>query len=140
MSILTGVTVPNHSDLANLLNSEPNGILFVLFIPSRDKNSNLLNDHDIWSRNAAKLVTELFGGATKMPMATGMWMNDETNTIVEEEIVLIHSYARESDVKDEAKLKKLANFLHGMGKNTDQGEIGLVIDNTLHRIRHFNLA
>jgi hypothetical protein len=134
--------VPDHVALAKLLksNDQPNGILFVLFIPSKDKNSKPLNDQDVWSRTAAKLLTSVFGGATVMPAAVGMWLNDETNKIVEEEVVLIHSYAQESDVNDEGKLRQLAKFLHGMGKETNQGEVGLVIDDRFHRIRKYSLA
>jgi hypothetical protein len=120
--------------------AEPNGKLFVLFIPSKDKNGSDLDDQEMWASAACRLLSELFGGATQMPPAKGMWLNEETGQVIVEEVILIHCYARPSHVNDEGKLRQLAQFLHRMGKETNQGEIGVVIDNVFHRIRKFILA
>jgi hypothetical protein len=122
---------------------ELNGVLFVLFIPSKDKDGDNLpagEDQELWASTAGDLLTRLFGGATIMPTAKGKWLNDETGAIITEEVVLIHSYAREGDVADESKIAQLAAFLHRMGKNTHQGEVAVVIGDVFHRIRKFNLA
>jgi hypothetical protein len=91
----------------------------------------------MWASAAGRLLAELFGGATKMPPAQGMWLNDKTNEIIVEEVILIHSYARNSHATDEARIRQLANFLHRMGRETNQGEVAVVIDNVFHRIRQF---
>jgi hypothetical protein len=122
---------------------EPNGVLFVLFIPSKDKDGNDLpagQEQQLWANAAGDLLTNLFGGSTQMPPAKGKWLNDETNEIITEEIVLIHSYARGSHANDEERLRKLAEFLHRMGKKTKQGEVAVVIGDVFHRIRKFKLA
>jgi hypothetical protein len=122
---------------------EPNGTLFVLFIPSKDKEGNALplgQDQQLWADAAGDLLTELFTGATIMPPAKGKWLNPETKKIITEEVVLVHSYARARDAADEEKLVKLAQFLHRMGKETKQGEVAIVIGDVLHRIRKFSLA
>ena len=129
--------MPDHEALSSILKSEPNGVLFVLFIPTRDKNGKLLSDHSIWLKNAVGLLNKLFGGATTMPPAKGTWRNDETNSIVKEDIVLVHSYAKNEHVGDEWMMQELANFLHGMGRETRQGEIGIVVKDVFHRIRKF---
>lgn len=129
-------------DVASIFKAEtePNGTLFVLFIPSRDKNGKPLNDQDIWANAAGDMLTSLFGGATILPPAKGKWLNEETNQIITEDVVLVHSYARERDVNDDVKLRNLAVFLHRMGKKTRQGEIAVVIGEVFHRIRKFTLA
>ena len=85
-------------------------------------------------------MSELFGGATQMPPARGMWLNEESGQIIVEEVILIHSYARSSHVNDETKIKALANFLHRMGRETNQGEVAVVIGEVFHRIRRFTLG
>jgi len=75
-----------------------------------------------------------------MPPARGKWLNEETGQIVTESVVLVHSYARESHAKDEARITELAKFLHRMGKATNQGEVAVVIEDVFHRIRRFDLA
>lgn len=122
---------------------EPNGVLFVLFIPSKDKDGDPLprgQDQQLWADAAGDLLTSIFGGATIMPPAKGKWLNEETDTIITEEVVLVHSYARGGDAANEEKLVELAKFLHRMGKKTKQGEVAVVIGDVFHRIRKFNLA
>jgi hypothetical protein len=128
--------LPDH---AGWLGSEPEliGTLFVLFIPSRDKNGNSIPDQQVWAATAAKLLSDLFGGATEMPPARGRWLNEETGEIITEEVILIHCYVRSSHVNDEAKVRQLADFLHRMGRETKQGEVAVVIGDVLHRIRRF---
>jgi hypothetical protein len=92
--------------------SEPSGVLFVLFIPSKDKDGNPLprgQDQQLWADAAGDLLAEFFGGATIMPPAKRKWLNEETNTIITEDIVLVHSYARGGDASDEEKLTRLAH-------------------------------
>jgi hypothetical protein len=70
---------PNHQRLLGS-DAETNGVLFVLFIPSKDKNGDDLpghEDQDMWANTAAELLTRLFGGATIMPPARGKWLNEE---------------------------------------------------------------
>src|SRR5262245_59135630 len=89
---------------------EPNSVLFVLFIPSKDKDGNDLpagQDQQLWANAAGDLLTTLFGGSTQMPPAKGMWLNEETQEIITEEVVLVHSYARVSHANDEERLRKL---------------------------------
>ncbi len=46
---------------------ELNAILFVLFVPSKDKNGKDVADQALWANGAGDLFTRLFGGATQMP-------------------------------------------------------------------------
>jgi hypothetical protein len=139
------VAVPQENAHKAMLASEdePNGVLFVLFIPSKDKDGGPLprgQDQQLWADAAGDLLAKLFGGATIMPPAKGKWLNEETDTIITEEVVLVHSYARDGDAASEVKLGELAAFLHRMGKKTKQGEVAIVIGDVFHRIRKFTLA
>jgi hypothetical protein len=137
--------VPGKQSASDVLRSEgdPNGILFVLFIPSKDSVGNDLpkgQDQEMWADAAGDLLATLFGGATEMPAAKGKWYNARTKKVITEEVILVHSYARRGDAEDEAKLFELAKFLHRMGKKLNQEEVGVVIDDVFHRIRKFPLA
>jgi hypothetical protein len=129
-------------DVAGIFNAEQesNGTLLVLFIPSKDKDGKDLNDQDVWASSAGSLLTELYGGATNMPPAEGRWYNEETKTIITEPVILIHCYLRQGVVNDEEKYKKVAEFLHRMGKKTKQGEVVFVLGDVLYRIRKYTLA
>lgn len=139
------VLVPQKNARSAILGSEDesNGVLFVLFIPSKDKDGDPLpsgQDQQLWAAAAGDMLTRIFGGATIMPPAKGKWLNEETNKIITEEVVLVHSYARSEDAADEKKLLKLARFLHRLGNETKQGEVAVVVGDVFHRIRKFTLA
>ena len=57
--------------------------------------------------------------------------------LVLDEPVVIHCYADPAEVEDEAKLAGLRDFCHQMGRETNQGEIGVVVDNEYFAIRNF---
>lgn len=118
---------------------EPSSKLFVLFVPSKDKNGNHLNDQDIWATAASEMFTRIFGGATEMPPAKGKWLNDETGAIITENVVLVHSYAPDSKIVPD-NIQKIADFCHRMGRDTSQGEIALLVDGVFHRMRDFHVA
>jgi len=116
--------------------TEPNSKLFFLFIPSKDKDGNDLSDQDMWATAAADMFTRIFGGATEMPPAKGKWYNEESDEIITEAVVLVHSYARDSAISQES-LQRIAEFSHRMGRETSQGEVALLVDGVFHRMRHF---
>jgi len=47
---------------------EPNGTLFVLFIPSKDKNGKALNDQDMWANAAGDLLAKLLAAPPSCPL------------------------------------------------------------------------
>ncbi len=99
--------MPNPIPHAQILGSEEstNDVLFVLFIPSKDKDGMDLIDQDVWANAAGDMLSELFGGATIMPPAKGKWLNEDSQTIITEEIVLVHSYARGIHANNEDVIK-----------------------------------
>jgi hypothetical protein len=131
--------VVDHDRYSAALSSERefNSILFVLFIPSKDKDDNDLHDQTLWANAAGDLFTRLFGGATEMPPARGKWYNEESGEIITEDVILLHSYARGDDAADDDKIRLIAEFCHRMGRETRQGEVALIIDGIFHRMRSF---
>ena len=96
-----------------------------------------MKNAELWTSAAGDKLTELFGGATEMPPAKGKWYNEETDRTIVETVVLVHSYATEAKANDENKIKVLAEFLHRMGRETNRGEVAVLIDGVFHRIRKF---
>lgn len=110
-------------------------ILIVLFVPSVDREQRPVNQ-ELWTRRALEELGELFGGATAFPKASGVWRDDgRGGRLVWDEPVVIHCYASAADVESGAKQRALGRLCRNMGRATNQGEVGLVIDNVYHGIR-----
>lgn len=56
-----------------------------------------------------------------------------------DETVLVTSFASQDDVND-AALGELRSFLHRMGREANQGEVGLVIDGCYYGITSYDSA
>jgi len=110
-------------------------ILIVLFIPGVDRNSRPI-DQSRWERNCLKLLGKLFGGATAFPRAQGVWRDDErAGALVWDRPVIVHCYAAEKDLARRASRVAIGDFCQVMGRETNQGEVGLIIDNVYHAIK-----
>jgi hypothetical protein len=55
-----------------------------------------------------------------------------------DEPVVMHCYTTPDDVEDETKLGELARFCRHMGRETNQGEVGLVIGDEYVAIRNLD--
>ena len=132
---------PDQSLISAAIASEPEGsVLVILFIPSKTADGKDLprdQSQELWAGLARNELTGLFDGATEMPTAMGSWLNPETNEIVSEKVILVHCYTSPEKVQNAKNLKTLEDFLHRMGRVLLQGEIVIVIDNVMHRIKKF---
>ena len=108
---------------------EKRTVLIVLFIPSVERDGKTVIDQDHWVTKALQTFGKLFGGATAFPKARGVWRDDANEgRLVFDEPVVFHCYTSREQIEDAKKLTKLRAFCRRMGKSTNQGEIGLVID------------
>ncbi|MBX3203335.1 MAG: hypothetical protein KF850_26455 [Labilithrix sp.] len=83
-------------------------------------------------------VRWVFGGATAYPKARGVWRDDErAGALVFDEPVVVHCYMVPEAIEDEGNLRSLAAFCRRMGRETSQGEIGLVIADEYFAIRNY---
>jgi len=121
-----------------LLRERHKRVLVVLFIPSVERDGRTAIGQDQWLRDALEVLGRVFGGATAYPRAKGVWRDDERGgTLVFDEPVVIHCYTTPEDIEDDKNLSALATFCRRMGRETKQGEVGLIIADEYISIRNF---
>lgn len=114
-------------------------VLMVLFVPSVERDGATPVDRQRWVNAALEMCGRIFGGATAYPRAKGVWRDDERGgALVIDEPVLIHCYMRPDDIEHPGSLAELGAFCRRMGRETKQGEIGLVVGNEYFAIRDFS--
>ena len=113
-------------------------VLVVLFVPSVERDGSTPIDQATWVNEALTTLGTAFGGATAYPKARGVWRDDERGgVLVFDEPVVVHSYTVPEAIEDAAKLATLAAFCRRMGREANQGEIGLVIADQYFAIRDY---
>ena len=91
-------------------------------------------DHDQWVQAALDALGRLFGGATAFPQGRGVWRDDDRGgRLVYDEPVIIQCYTSEAAIERQAGA--LREFLVDMGRSTNQGAVGFVIDRDYLEIR-----
>ena len=114
-------------------------VLIVLFVPSVERDGETPINQDRWVDAALRMFGRVFGGATAYPRARGVWRDDERGgQLVVDEPIVIHCYTTPDDIQDSRKLAPLAAFCKRMGRETNQGEIGLVIGDEYFAFRDFS--
>lgn len=110
--------------------------LLVVFVPSKDRDSQSINQ-EYWVDEVLTTLGRLFRGATAYPRGRGVWRDDERGgALVREEPVIVFSYAPENALTVPA-LSDLYATLSRMGRETRQGEIGVVIDGKYYGITQY---
>jgi hypothetical protein len=108
----------------------------VLFVPSKDRSGAAI-PQDYWVDEILLTLGRLFRGATAYPRGRGVWRDDlQAGKLVLEEPVLIFSYVPEGSLTVDS-LETLYRTLSRMGRETNQGEIGVVIDGKYYGITEF---
>lgn len=114
-------------------------LLVALFIPSVERDGTTPVDQDKWAEDALEMFGRVFGGATAHPKALGIWRDDERGgALIKDQPVVIHCYMTPSDIHDSAKQRELGSFCRHMGRETNQGEIGLVIGDEYFAIQDYS--
>ena len=110
--------------------------LVVVFVPSKDRDGKPI-DQDHWVDEVLTTLGRLFRGATAYPQGRGVWRDDERGgTLITEEPVIVFSYVAEQDLTTGA-LTELYRTLSRMGREANQGEIGVVIDGKYYGITQY---
>jgi hypothetical protein len=113
-------------------------VLVVLFVPSVERNGTTAIDQQRWVDASLEMFGRVFGGATAYPKAKGVWRDDERGgALVTDEPVVVHCYTTPVDIQDAVNLAALGAFCRKMGRETRQGEIGLVVGDEYFAIREF---
>jgi hypothetical protein len=101
-----------------------------LFVPSVDREGEPI-DQAYWTEQALATFGRLFRGGTAFPPGRGVWRDDERGgELVFDETQMVTSYVPSGAFDDEETVKQLREFLCRMGRDANQGEIGIVIDGT----------
>lgn len=109
----------------------------VLFVPSVERDGATSIDQNRWVDSALELFGRVFGGATAYPKAKGIWRDDERGgSLVKDEPVVIHCYTTPGDIQDYSNLAELGGFCRKMGREANQGEVGLVVGDEYFAIRN----
>jgi hypothetical protein len=110
--------------------------LIVIFVPNRDRDAQPI-DQEYWVDEILTALGRLFRGATAYPRGRGVWRDDERGgTLLREEPVIVFSYVAEADLTTTA-LSELYRTLSCMGRQANQGEIGVVIDGKYYGITEY---
>jgi hypothetical protein len=124
-------------DLAQALGSD-GGVStqrFTIYVPSKDRNGKEINDQRKWVVEAVRLLSEINGGSTATPPVEGGWLNDQ-GELVWEKSVLVYSFIRPDEFKK--TLPRLREFLHRLGRETNQGEVAIEFEGRFYRIQTFD--
>ncbi len=110
---------------------------FSVYIPNKDRKGREIGNQRKWVLEAIELLSEINGGCTAMPPVEGGWLSDDKE-IVWENPVVVYSFVRPDEFV--ASLQRIREFLHRLGRETDQGEIAFEFDGRFYRIREFDAA
>lgn len=114
-------------------------ILVVLFIPSVERDGLTEIDQKMWVHEALDFFGRTFGGATAYPRAKGIWRDDENaGLLVRDNPVVLHSYIAPKEIEDVNNQASLGAFCRKMGREANQGEVGLVIADEYLAITNFD--
>ena len=106
-----------------------------IYIPSRDRNGAPV-EFESWVGQAMELLSQVGGGATRMPPAQGAWLNPETEALIIEDVTLVYSYVDGDALAP--RLPDLRRLIHAMGRALKQGEVVVEFNDTLYKIRKFD--
>src|ERR1700731_755429 len=93
---------------------------FTVYVPNKDRDGKEIGNQRKWVLEAVRLLSEINGGATAMPPVEGSWQNDQ-GEIIWENPVVVYSFIRPDQFLQ--NLSRLREFLHRMGRETNQGEV-----------------
>lgn len=113
----------------------PSGTFPILiFIPSIDRAGQLIGQA-YWRDEALTLLARLFRGATALPPGRGAWRS-ETGEVLLEDTAVVFSIADPEDVT-EGNVRDLGRFARRMGREANQGEVGLILGDRYHPITNY---
>ena len=101
-------------------------------MPDKDRHGNEIGNQRKWVLEALDLLGEINGGATAMPPCEGVWRNEEGDVIREHPVVVYSWVVPEPFLANVARIRE---FLHRMGRETNQGEVAVEFDHRFYRIQ-----
>jgi hypothetical protein len=112
--------------------------MLTLYIPDKDRNNQEIGTQRKWVLEAANLLAKIGGGVTIMPPAEGGWLDEENDVIIWEHPIIVYTYIKPEMFEE--YLPRLRDFLHRLGRDTNQGEIVIEFDRRFYRITSYDPA
>jgi hypothetical protein len=113
--------------------------LIVVFVPSKDRDGQAI-EQERWVTEVLNTLGILFRGATAYPRGRGVWRDDQRGgTLIAEEPVIVFSYVAAGDLNP-GSLATLYQTLARMGRESRQGEFGVVLDGKYYGITDYSGA
>ncbi|OIP21578.1 hypothetical protein AUK22_11485 [bacterium CG2_30_54_10] len=109
--------------------------VLTLYIPNKDRHNAEFGHQRKWVLEAAGLLARIGGGVTIMPPAEGGWV-DHAGGIIWESPVIVYSFVKPKLFS--VSVPALREFLHRMGRETNQGEVAFEFDGWFYRITEFD--
>ena len=110
----------------------------VIFIPDRNREGDPI-DQQYWVDEALNVMGRIFRGATAFPPGRGVWRDDEVGgRLLRELTVMVVSYV-DPKLLTGPTLRHLREFLHRFGRETRQGEVGIVINSKYYGISRYDV-
>jgi hypothetical protein len=129
------------ADLRAALGAGPTtgSLQVTVFVPSVDRDGRPL-ESAYWREECLRVLASQFRGATAFPPGRGAWRDDERGgELIYEDTALVTAYADPEALTPEA-LGVLRRFLHRLGRQTNQGEVGVVIGGDYYGITQYDPA
>lgn len=126
--------------LHTLLGSPPPGPVsqVTLFVPSVDRDSRPI-DQVYWADQTLRTFGRLFGGATVLPPGRGVWRDDERGGgLVFDDPQMVLAYVQTSVLNDPQVAAELRAHLHRLGRESNQGEVLLVVGDRPFHVQQFD--
>jgi hypothetical protein len=116
----------------------PTGTVQVtVFLPSVDRDERPIPQAR-WVDDCLAVLGRLFRGATAFPPGRGVWRDDDQGgRLVYDDTVLVTSYVDPTALTDDA-VAGLRSFLHRLGREGRQGEVGVVIGGSYYGIQEYD--
>lgn len=129
---------PPLPDLHTALGAGPpaGALQITVFIPSVDRDGAPI-DQMSWREETLRVLGRLFRGATAFPPGRGVWRDDKTSELVFDDTVMVTCYVPTAAF-DRQAMATLRAFLHRLGREGKQGEVGVVIGSEYFGITAFD--
>lgn len=110
-----------------------------IFIPSVDRRgAPIPQGQRYWVDQCLDLLGTLFGGATAFPPARGVWRDDDNDgALVYDDTVVVFSYVAGEGLS-ESDEDAVLQFAKRLGRDGNQGEVGVFIDGTYYGFQDFD--
>lgn len=106
-----------------------------IYIPSRDRDGEPV-DLEVWVERSLEFLSQVGGGATRMPPARGAWRNPLRGTLIIEDVTLVYSFV-DGDAFS-ARVADLRRLPHAKGRALYQGEVAIEVNENFYKILVFD--